>query len=149
MRNRRLAPQFVVAAVAPWCVLAAGYAHADAATQLTTAVQSLRSNCPPLQFDPLVQRASELMMRQTDDYIAHREPYVPLSDPLPALRTIGYTGQRAQLLSGYGTTESDAIHGLLLQAPGVVDDCVFSRVGVATMRDDEGGFVLTSVVIAT
>jgi hypothetical protein len=56
-----------------------------------------------------------MAMQATSDYISHRTAAVPTGDPMPALKTIGYTGTKAILLSGYGTDEADAIHGLLLE----------------------------------
>jgi hypothetical protein len=129
-------------------VLAPG-AAADPLSSLTSAVDIIRgaSRCAPLQSDPFVQRAAELAMQATSDYISHRSAAVPFTDPMPALKTIGYKGRNAILLSGYGANETDAIHGLILQARDVVPDCSYTQYGVAAARDD-GGFDLTSVVLA-
>ena len=128
-------------ATAPW-------ATADLSS-LTSAVDTIRSasQCPPLQSDPFVQRAAEMAMQATSDYISHRSAAVPFTDPMPALKTIGYKGRTAILLSGYGTNETDAIHGLILQARDVVPKCSYTQYGVSAVRDD-GGFDLTSVVLA-
>lgn len=83
----------------------------------------------------------------TSDYISHRSAAVPFTDPMPALKTIGYTGTKALLLSGYGTDEADAIHGLLLEGRDSIPDCSYTQYGVSSTRDG-GGFNLTSVVLA-
>jgi hypothetical protein len=88
-----------------------------------------------------------MAMQATSDYISHRSAAVPFTDPMPALKTIGYEGSNALLLSGYGTDEADAIHGLLLEGREAIPNCSYTQYGVSSMRDD-GGFNLTSVVLA-
>ncbi|MDT5000775.1 MAG: hypothetical protein QOK12_2880 [Mycobacterium sp.] len=124
-------------------------ATADPLSSLTSAVDTIRgaSSCPPLQPDPLVQRAAEMAMKATSDYISHRSAAVPFTDPMPALKTIGYTGGKALLLSGYGADETDAIHGLVLQGRELIPDCAYTQYGVSAARDG-GGFNLASVVLA-
>ncbi|MCA2276889.1 hypothetical protein JF780_26595 [Mycobacterium intracellulare] len=123
---------------------------ADPVSTLAQAVQSLRSGsqCPPLQSDPLVQRVTEMATQNTSDWINHHNVEVPFTDPMPALKGIGYTaGSKAVLLSGYGANEADAIHGLILQGLKPIPDCSYTQYGVNAMRDD-AGFNLTSVVLA-
>jgi hypothetical protein len=124
-------------------------AMADPQSTLTRAVDSVRSGsrCPPLRSDPFVVRAAQMAMQATSDYISHRTAAVPTGDPMPALKTIGYTGTKAILLSGYGTDEADAIHGLLLEGRESIPNCSYTQYGVSATRDD-GGFNLTSVVLA-
>jgi uncharacterized protein YkwD len=124
-------------------------AMADPLSTLTSAVDSVRSasQCPPLRSDPLVERGAQMAMQATSDYISHRSAAVPFTDPMPALKTIGYTGGKALLLSGYGTDEADAIQGVLLEGREVILDCSYTQYGVSATRDD-GGFNLTSVVLA-
>jgi uncharacterized protein YkwD len=123
---------------------------ADPGSTLTNAVDTVRSasQCPPLQSDPLVERAAQMASQATSDYISHRSAAVPFTDPMPALKTIGYTGSKALLLSGYGTSEADAMHGLILEGRELIPDCSYSQYGVSAVRDD-GGFNLASVVLAT
>jgi hypothetical protein len=130
-------------------MITAPAATADALSGLTSAVDTIRSasSCPPLQSDPLVQRASQMAMQATSDYISHRSAAVPFTDPMPALKTIGYTGGKALLLSGYGSNETDAIHGLVLQGRELIPDCSYTQYGVSAARDG-GGFNLASVVLA-
>jgi uncharacterized protein YkwD len=124
-------------------------AMADPRSTLTSAVDSVRSasQCPPLRSDPLVERAAQMAMQATSDYISHRSAAVPFTDPMPALKTIGYTGSKALLLSGYGADEADAIHAVLLEGREVILDCSYTQYGVSATRDD-GGFNLTSVLLA-
>jgi hypothetical protein len=122
---------------------------ADPGSTLTSAVDTVRSasQCPPLQSDPLVERAAQMATQTTSDYISHRSAAVPFTDPMPALKTIGYTGKTALLVSGYGTSEADAVHGVLLEGRELIPNCSYTQYGVSATRDD-GGFNLASLVLA-
>ena len=129
--------------------VAAPVASADPESNLTITVDAIRSasQCPPLQPDPLVQRAAEMATTGTSDYISHRSAAVPFSDPMPALKTIGYTGSKSKLVSGYGSNETDAIHGLIVTGSDVIANCELTQFGVSAQQDD-AGFTLTAVVLA-
>jgi len=122
---------------------------ADPVSTLTSAVDTVRSasQCPPLQSDPLVVRAAQMATQQTSDYVSHRSAAVPFTDPMPALKTIGYTGKTALLVSGYGMSETDAVHGVLLEARDLIPNCSYTQYGVSSTRDD-GGFNLANLVLA-
>ena len=123
-------------------------ASADPDSSLDAAVNSARaaSTCAALQPDSLVTRAAQMATRETSDYISHRSAVVPFTDPMPALKTIGYTGKKAVLLTGYGANEQNAIHGLILEGQAALPDCAFAHYGANAQQED--GFVLTSVVLA-
>jgi hypothetical protein len=129
----------------------AGFASADPATTLTNAVDTIRaaSQCPPLQPEPLVVRSAQMAVQETSDYISHRVAAIPFTDPMPALKTIGYTGTKGVLLSGYGNNETDSIHGLLLQNTysKAISDCSYTQYGVGAIQE-ENGAVITSLVLA-
>ena len=124
-------------------------ATADTVSNLTSAVDSIRSasQCPPLQSDPFVVRVAQMATQGLSDYTSHRSAAIPFSDPMPALKTIGYPGTKALLMSGYGADEADAIHGLLLEGRESIPNCSYTQYGVSSTRDDDG-FYLTSVVLA-
>lgn len=128
----------------------AAASQADSQSPLSEAITAIRSasDCPALQSDPLVERVAAMANQSTSDYISHRSAAVPFTDPMPALSTIGYSGAKAILLSGYGMTPSDAMHGLVLQWQGLKPDCSYQQFGTSTWHDD-GGFDLASVVLAT
>jgi hypothetical protein len=150
MRHRRTGHLIAVLAAAVGTAIAtAPLVVADPVTTLTRAVDAARgaSRCAPLQSDPLVERATQMATQQTSDYIGHRSPAVPFTDPMQALKTIGYTGSKAILLSGYGMSEADAAQGLILQGHALIPDCQYTQYGVDAMRDS-GGFNLTSVILA-
>lgn len=137
----------LVLSVAPAAV--AAVASADPVSYLTSAVDTIRSasQCPPLQPDPLVQRAAEMATKGTSDYVSHRSAAVPFSDPMPALKTIGYTGSKGKLISGYGSNETDAIHGVIVTGTDTIANCAYTHYGVSSEQDDQG-FTLTAVVLA-
>lgn len=150
MHNRRAVHLiFISALTIATATVMAPLVMADPVSTLTSAVDTVRSasQCPPLQSDPLVERAAQMATQATSDYISHRSAAVPFTDPMPALKTIGYTGSTALLLSGYGTSEADAVHGLILQGRELIPNCQYTQYGVSATRDD-GGFNLTSVVLA-
>jgi hypothetical protein len=124
-------------------------AMADTVANLTSAVDSVRSasRCPPLQSDPLVLRAAQMATQRLSDYIGHRTAAIPISDPMPALKTIGYPGTKATLVGGYGADEADSIHGLLLEGREAIPNCSYTQYGVSSTQDDDG-FYLTTVVLA-
>jgi hypothetical protein len=125
-------------------------AIASPTSPLAQAVDTVRnaSSCPPLQSDPLVERVAGMATAETSGYSSHNSAAVPFTDPLPALKTIGYPGGAALLLSGYGATEGDAIHALMLQWRTAVPACTYTQYGVSTLRG-ESGAVFTAVVLAT
>ena len=129
--------------------VAAPAASAEPESNLTSAVDTIRSasRCPPLLPDPLVQRVATMATHSTSDYISHRSAAVPFSDPMPALKTIGYAGSDGQLISGYGSNETDAIHGLVVTGSDAVANCAYTQYGVSSEQTEEG-FTLTAVVLA-
>jgi hypothetical protein len=150
MRNRRTPDIIAISALAmAMATVMAPPAMADPLSTLTSAVDTVRgaSRCPSLQSDPLVERAAQMAMQATSGYINHRTAAIPFTDPMPALKTIGYTGSEALLLSGYGTDDADAIDGLLIEGRESIPNCSYTQYGVSATRDD-GGFTLTSVVLA-
>jgi uncharacterized protein YkwD len=150
MQCRRPAQVLLISALAAAvATVIAPHVMADPVSTLTSAVDTVRSasQCPPLQSDPLVERAAQMATQQTSDYVSHRSAAVPFTDPMPALKTIGYTGKTALLVSGYGTSEADAVHGVLLEGRELIPNCTYTHYGVSSTRDD-GGFNLASLVLA-
>lgn len=87
--------------------------------------------------------------QSTSDYVNHRSAAVPFSDPMPALKTIGFTGDaRGMLLSGTGPTEADALHGVILQYQAFKPDCTFTQLGVDARRDPAGYNLAAAILVA-
>jgi hypothetical protein len=151
MHHHRTPPVFAAPlALLALATLGAAPASADQQSSLGQAVVAARSAsaCAPLQPEPLVERVAQMANRSTGDYIAHRSAAVPFTNPLPVLSTIGYSGSKGLLLSGYGATEAAALHALMLQWQGLKPDCSYTQFGASTWHDD-AGYDLASVVLAT
>lgn len=149
MSNRRTATLAVAVTLSLAAALTtAPRAVADPTATLMQAVLTVRaaSKCPATQWDPLVQRGAQMANQATSDYINQRSAAVPFTDPLPALTTIGYAGAKGLLMSGYGATEADALHALILQYQAWKPDCSYTQFGVDAFRDD-AGFNLASAIL--
>ncbi|MGE2713039.1 hypothetical protein ACQI4L_03165 [Mycolicibacterium litorale] len=137
----------LLTAVAAISTAPSGYA--DPISTLAEAVNTARaaSNCPPLQRDTLVERGAQMANKSTSDYINLRSAAVPFTDPMPALKTIGYPGEgKGLVLAGYGVSEADALRALILQYRAFKPDCSYTQAGVDAMRDP-AGFNLASAVL--
>lgn len=151
MMNHRTNYTITVAAILTLLpITTAPMASADPTADLTQAVNSARSasNCPALQSNPFAEKVAQMSTQNTVDYIAHRVAAVPFTDPVPALKTIGYTGGKAIMFAGFGHTEADAIQGVLLHGRDNIPDCALTQYGLSSSVDDDGNSVM-SVVMAT
>lgn len=123
---------------------------ADQVATFKDAVASLRSgtSCPPLHYNPIVEQAADIINRSTDAYLNHTATHVPIADPLPGLKDLGYRGNKATLLQGAHKNPSDAIKGAILQGHAAIPDCSYTDYGVSMFRNDKSGYNLTSAVLA-
>lgn len=141
----------IAATLLPFGLVTAPHGAADPTSALTQAVSAARSasDCPGLQWDPLVQRAAQMANQATSDYHGLRTGAVPFTDPMPALKAIGYrAGGNGMVLTGYGPTESEALQGLVLQYRASKPACSYTTAGVDTMRDAAGFNLAAAVLIA-
>lgn len=131
-------------------ITTAPMASADPTADLAQAVNSARSasNCPALQSNPLAENVARMATQNTVDYIAHRVAAVPFTDPMPALKAIGYTGAKAILLAGFGSAEADAVQGVLLYGRDNIPDCTLTQYGLSSTLDDDGNSVMSVVMAA-
>lgn len=130
--------------------LLAPQAFADSAAALTDAVLAARSgtSCKPLSDDPVVGQVAAIINKSTDDYLEHVATQVPLADPLPGLKDLGYRGDKAVVLQGARPIEADAIKGMLLEGFAAIPDCSYTDFGVDVRRNESTGYSLVSVVLA-
>jgi hypothetical protein len=128
----------------------ASSALADPAANLTDAVASARGgvSCGPLRYNPVAQQAAEISNRSTDDYLNHTATRVPITDPLPGLKDLGYGGNKAVLLSGAAKNDADSIKGVLLEGYAAIPDCSYTDFGVSFLRNQTSGYSLSSLVLA-
>jgi hypothetical protein len=142
--------------VVVWTVLSGGIslassALADPSENFKSAVASARAgtSCGPLRYNPVVEQVAEISNRSTDKYLNHAATEVPVVDPLPGLKDLGYGGSKGALLSGAARNEADAIKGVILQGFDKLPDCSYTDFGVSMLRSQwNGGYYLTSLVLA-
>jgi hypothetical protein len=132
-------------------ILPATPAAADPATDLMQAVISARGSarCAPLQQDPLIEHAAEIVNRSTFDYLNHTAQNVPLDDPHPTalVKDLGIAGTKSYSLQGAGQDEGNAVRGLLLQGYNVIPDCSYTGIGASRLYEPDSGFYLVVVVL--
>jgi len=107
-----------------------------------------QASCGALRSNPTVDHAAEIVNRSTDRWLDHTGRAVPVPDPLPVLKDLGYAGGRAMQVQGAGDTEAKAIEGLLLVGYDKIPDCSYTDYGVSVMQNQATGHYLTVVVLA-
>ncbi|ODQ93404.1 hypothetical protein BHQ17_13575 [Mycolicibacterium holsaticum] len=107
-----------------------------------------RLACEPIRSDPLVEQAAEIVNRSTDKWLDHTGRAVPVPDPLPILKDLGYGGKRAVKIEGAGDTDAQAIAGLLIIGSDILPDCSYADYGVSVLQNHTTGHFLTTVVLA-
>lgn len=145
-RQRRVMSTAVVAILGV-SISPAPSAVANSADNLRTAVTAARASCAPLRSVPLVEQAAEIVNRSTDDWLDHTGRTVPVPDPLPILKDLGYGGGKAVQIEGAGETDAQAIAGLVLIGYETLRDCSFTDYGVSVVRNQTTGHYLTTVVL--
>jgi hypothetical protein len=131
----------------PWLAAPAAAGSSDA---LTGALMSSRSqtSCDPLQRDPLLQQTSDIVLRTTQQWLDFNARDVPVQDPMPMLKDLGYGGGKVTMVQGAGTTEADAIHGALLNGFKDIPNCSNSTFGSSMGRNERSGFYLTVILLS-
>ncbi|ORA10372.1 hypothetical protein [Mycobacterium arosiense] len=140
-----------IVTVVPACIVLAPAAVADqVAATFRDAVASLRSgtSCGPLQDNSAAEQAADIINRSTDAYLNHTATHVPISDPLPGLKDLGYPGNKAVLLQGAHKNPADAIKGALLEGHAAIPDCSYTDFGVSMFQNETSGYNLTAAVLA-
>ncbi|WP_232066525.1 hypothetical protein [Mycobacterium parmense] len=125
-------------------------AVADPEANVRDAVASARSgtSCGSLRSNAVVEQVAQIINRSTDDYLNHAATRVPVLDPLEGLKTLGYSGTKAYLLSGAAQNDADAIQGAVLEGYAALPDCSYTDFGLSLRRNDTTGYHLVSVVLA-
>lgn len=146
---RRVTLAAAVLSVCAGSVSLAPAAVANMADDVRAAVMSVRqASCGALRSDPIVEHAAEIVNRSTDRWLDHTGRAVPVPDPLPVLKDLGYAGGRAMHVQGAGDTEAKAIAGLLLVGYDKIPECSYTDYGVSVMQNQATGHYLTVVVLA-
>ena len=149
-RGPRIALVLVIVTVLSAGVSLAPSALADSVANLKDAVAQARggTSCGPLRSDPVVEQVAEKINRSTNDWLDHTATQVPIEDPLPGLKILGYGGSKAKLLQGAARTEADAIKGMLLEGLDAIPDCSYKDFGASMLRNEASDHYLTAVVLA-
>jgi hypothetical protein len=129
---------------------------ADAVLSAVTAARG--SSCAPFRHDPIVQQATDVALRSTDDYLDHNARVAPVADrsatgvraatPLAVLKDLGSNATRARLLQGAGATAADAIKVMLISGYDSIPDCGYTNFGGSIIQNESSGYVMTAVVLA-
>lgn len=147
-----IASVMVVVLVFYGSVALAPSSRADPAAGFGDGLASRRSqtSCQPLRHNPIVEQAAEVINRSSDRYISQQATHVPITDPIPGLKDLGYTAKKAKLLQGAAKNDADAVKGALLEADayGVVPDCSYTDFGVSLRRNEASGYSLVTSVMA-
>jgi hypothetical protein len=124
-------------------------AAADSADNLRNALLSARSSsCGPLRSNPAAEQTATIVNRSTDSYLDHTARALPVPDPLPVLKDLGYGGHKAVMLQGAGHTEAKAIKGALLEGFDALPDCSYTDYGVSLLHNATSEYMLTVAVLA-
>jgi hypothetical protein len=117
---------------------------------LAQAVASSRAApCGPLQRDPLVDHAAEIINQSTYTYLNHTAENVPADDghPTAITKDVGIHGEKVTALRGGAHDTTSAIKGALLQGYSALPDCSYSRFGTSILYEEESDYVLAVVVL--
>lgn len=125
-------------------------AHADQTENLRSAVDQVRAgtSCGAFRSDSIAEQVAAEANNSTQEYLDHTATQVPITDPLPGLKILGYPGSRATLIQGASRDEAAAIKVLILQGFDKLPDCSYTDIGVSTQVNPATGYVLTAVVLA-
>jgi hypothetical protein len=155
-RSTRTATRVAVVTTMIATLVAAGTpsapaANADPAEYLRDALVQARagSSCGPLNPDPIAERVAAIANQSYPEWLAHMSTTPPITDPLPGLRELGYTGNKGKFLGGVSKkTEADAIKGVLLEGYAAIPDCSYTDYGVHMLWDEASGYTMAAVVLA-
>jgi len=139
----------IVSTLLAVCIFQAPQAVASSTERLRAAIASARSaSCSPLRPDPVLDRAAEDVNRETDKWIDFKGRIAPADDPMPVLKDLGYTGNKAHLLQGANTTETASIKGVLIEGYLDIPDCSFTAYGVSVMQNHTTNYILAATIVA-
>jgi hypothetical protein len=149
-RAARIASVLAIVTVLAVGVSLAPSARADAVADLRDALGSDRAetSCGALHSSPVAEQVAEKINRSDNDWLDHTATQVPIADPLPGLKILGYRGNKATQIQGAGKTEVNAIKGVLLEGYDKIPDCSYTDYGANTLRNERTGWYLASAVLA-
>jgi hypothetical protein len=127
-------------------------AMADPASSFTAAITAARgASCPPLRYDPTLQRAADIVNRSTEAYFDTTAPVTPADSkpqPMPILKDFGSNASKAILLQGASINGGEAIKGAVVQGFATIPDCSYTDFGTSTIYSEATGYTLVVAVLA-
>lgn len=139
-----------LALVAGVGAMVAPSAAADAAPAVLQAVVDARgTSCGPLDYNPTVERAADIVNRSTYAYLDHSAENVPADDPHPTaiVKDLGVSAAKVSSFQGAAHNQADAIKGVLLEGRNAIPDCSYTDVGVSLLHEPRSDFTLAVVIL--
>ena len=126
-------------------------ATAGPAPAVRQAVVDVRgaASCAPLNYNPTVEHAADIVNRSTYTFLDHTAQNVPADDPHPIaiVKDLGIKANKASSFQGAAHNQSDAIKGVLLEGRNAIPDCSYTDFGVSLLHEPESDFTLAVVVL--
>lgn len=133
--------------------MGAAPASAERDSVFTAAVIAARSvsSCPPLRYDPTLERAAGIVNRSTESYFDTTSAVIPADtapQPLPILKDLGSPAGRATLLQGASQTSGMDVKAAIVQGFTTIPDCSYTHFGTSTIYSESTGYSLVVGVLA-
>lgn len=134
-------------------VVLAAPAMADPASELQHVIASARggASCGPLNYNPTVGKAADIVNRSTYTYLNHTAENVPADNthPVAIVKDLGINTDKVSSLQGaaHGHDVSNAIKNILLQGRKDIPDCSFTDYGASLLYEPDTDFTLAVVVL--
>jgi hypothetical protein len=131
--------------------LLAPSAAADPSPAVQQAVVDARgaASCGPLNYDPKVERAADIVNRSTYTYLDHSAENVPADDahPTAIVKDLGINANKVSSFQGAAHNEADAVKGVRLEGRNAIPDCSYTDFGVSLLHEPQSDFTLAVVVL--
>lgn len=124
---------------------------ADPVATLKAALAASRaaSSCPAFHDNAVVQHVAEVINKSSNDWLDNDTTHVPITDPLPGLKELGYGGSKGTMFGGASAkSQADAIKGALLEGFARIPDCSYTDMGASMMFNQGSGENIITVVLA-
>jgi hypothetical protein len=126
-------------------------AAADPAPAVQRAVVDARgaASCGPMNYNPTVEHAADIVNRSTNPFPDHSAENVPADDPHPTaiVKDLGIKANKVSSFQGAAHNEADAIKGVLLEGRNAIPDCSYTDFGVSLLYEPRSDFTLAVVVL--
>jgi hypothetical protein len=126
-------------------------AAADPAPAVQQAVVDARgaASCGPLNYNPTVEHAADIVNRSTYTFLDHSAENVPADDPHPTaiVKDLGIKANKVSSFQGAAHNEADAVKGALLEGRNAIPDCSYTDFGVSLLFEPQSDFTLAVVVL--